>query len=98
MYVTNNSRSHRDEYRARLAEMGLPLDEDSIVTAARATALLLAERHPRPRRRWSSAGRAWRASCAMPACARGRADRATGWPLSPTCWSWASTSSSPTSA
>ncbi len=49
IYVTNNSRSHRDQYRARLAEMGLPLTEDSIVTAARATAVLLAERRPRPR-------------------------------------------------
>ena len=24
IYVTNNSRSHRDEYRARLEEMGVP--------------------------------------------------------------------------
>ena len=50
VYVTNNSRSHRDEYRARLTEMGLPLDGDgSIVTAARATAVLLSEDEPRAR-------------------------------------------------
>ena len=52
MYVTNNSRSHRDEYRARLASHGVPLAGDgteSIVTAARATAVLLAESQPRPR-------------------------------------------------
>lgn len=51
MYVTNNSRSHRDEYHARLAEMGLPLHDGAIVTAARATAVLLAEGHPVPRPR-----------------------------------------------
>ncbi|CAN5793026.1 HAD-IIA family hydrolase [soil metagenome] len=48
IYVTNNSRSHRDEYRARLAAMGLPLaNEQSIVTAARATAVVLSEEQPR---------------------------------------------------
>jgi glycerol-1-phosphatase len=49
MYVTNNSRSHRDEYHARLAGMGVPLDDRSIVTAARATAVLVAEHQPPPR-------------------------------------------------
>src|SRR5262245_41773292 len=52
IYVTNNSRSHRDEYRARLEQMGVPLATDgseSIVTAARATAMLLAEADPPPR-------------------------------------------------
>jgi HAD superfamily hydrolase (TIGR01450 family) len=50
VYVTNNSRWHRDEYRARLEEIGAPLageGEESIVTAARATAVLLADEHPR---------------------------------------------------
>lgn len=42
VYVTNNSRWHRDEYRARLTGMGLPVGPDRIVTAARATALALA--------------------------------------------------------
>jgi HAD superfamily hydrolase (TIGR01450 family) len=50
MYVTNNSRSHRDEYQARLTEMGLPLGDNGIITAARATALLLAETDPPPER------------------------------------------------
>jgi HAD superfamily hydrolase (TIGR01450 family) len=54
VYVTNNSRAHRDEYRARLRKMGVPLGpedggEGSIVTAARAAALLLAESDPSPR-------------------------------------------------
>ena len=48
IYVTNNSSRHRDEYRARLAELEVPLGADSIVTAARATAVLLNERIPRP--------------------------------------------------
>lgn len=51
-YVTNNSRSHREEYRARLERIGVPLGdhpEQSIVTAARATALALVESKPRPR-------------------------------------------------
>lgn len=51
IYVTNNSRSHRDEYRARLLGHGVPLvgGDESIVTAARATAVLLSERKPPPR-------------------------------------------------
>lgn len=49
VYVTNNSRAHRDEYRARLAAMGLPLAENGIVTAARAAAVLLAESRPATR-------------------------------------------------
>jgi HAD superfamily hydrolase (TIGR01450 family) len=49
IYVTNNSRSHREEYRARLEQVGVPLGDDpfsSILTAARATAVLLAEAQP----------------------------------------------------
>ena len=52
VYVTNNSRSHRDEYVATAQGMGVPLGrtgEESIVTAARATAVLLAESDPPPR-------------------------------------------------
>ncbi|CAN5658400.1 HAD-IIA family hydrolase [soil metagenome] len=41
VYVTNNSRWHRDEYLARLDAMGVPVRSDLIVTAARATALAL---------------------------------------------------------
>lgn len=47
IYCTNNSRWHRSQYRARLESLGAPVDDASIVTAARATALLLAEREPR---------------------------------------------------
>ena len=52
IYVTNNSRSHRDEYFAKLQGMGVPLGvegEENIVTAARATAVVLAESDPPPR-------------------------------------------------
>lgn len=51
IYVTNNSRWHRRDYRTRLEGHGVPLGEgwDNIVTAARAAAVLLAEREPRPR-------------------------------------------------
>jgi HAD superfamily hydrolase (TIGR01450 family) len=47
IYVTNNSRWHRSEYQARLRSMGAPVTPERVVTAARATALALAER-PRP--------------------------------------------------
>jgi glycerol 3-phosphatase-2 len=49
IYITNNSSRHRDEYRAQLRDLDVPLDDNSIVTAARATAALLAERQPRPK-------------------------------------------------
>lgn len=49
-FVTNNSRSHRDEYRARLAAMDLPAGDANVVTAARATAVLLDEDPRRPER------------------------------------------------
>ncbi|HUP83389.1 MAG TPA: HAD hydrolase-like protein, partial [Candidatus Limnocylindria bacterium] len=51
MYVTNNSRWHREDYRTRLEGHGVPLTSgwDSIVTAARAAAILLTERDPKPR-------------------------------------------------
>jgi HAD superfamily hydrolase (TIGR01450 family) len=51
VYVTNNSRWHREDYKARLEGHGVPLGDgwDNIVTAARAAAVLLSERAPRPR-------------------------------------------------
>lgn len=48
MYVTNNSRWHREEYQARLRSMGAPVSDDAVLSAARATALSLADRSPRP--------------------------------------------------
>ena len=44
VYVTNNSRWHRDDYLERLSGMGAPVAADRIVTAARGTALALADR------------------------------------------------------
>ena len=42
VYATNNSRWHRTDYVERLRGMGAPVTPDAVVTAARATALLLA--------------------------------------------------------
>jgi len=42
VYATNNSRWHRTDYLARLRGMGAPVTPEAVVTAARATALLLA--------------------------------------------------------
>jgi HAD superfamily hydrolase (TIGR01450 family) len=42
VYCTNNSRWHRSEYLAHLQEIGVPVEPERIVTAARATALALA--------------------------------------------------------
>jgi HAD superfamily hydrolase (TIGR01450 family) len=50
VYVTNNSRWHRSDYLERLASMGAPVTPDSVVTAARATALALVERPEPPHR------------------------------------------------
>jgi HAD superfamily hydrolase (TIGR01450 family) len=49
VYATNNSRWHRSEYLERLRGMGAPASPDAIVTAARATALLLAGESHLPR-------------------------------------------------
>jgi 4-nitrophenyl phosphatase len=50
VYVTNNSQHYRADYVTRLAEMGAPVAPDRIVSAPRATALYLQERHPEVRR------------------------------------------------
>jgi len=49
VYATNNSRWHRSDYLPRLLGMGAPAGPDSVVSVARATALLLAEEPVRPR-------------------------------------------------
>jgi glycerol 3-phosphatase-2 len=49
VYVTNNSRWHRSEYRERLAGMGAPASPERILTSARGTALALANRPQPPR-------------------------------------------------
>lgn len=43
VYVTNNSRLHRSDYLSRLTALGAPVSPGRVVTAARATALLLAD-------------------------------------------------------
>lgn len=48
VYVTNSSIWHHADFVARLAGMGAPVSPDRIVSAARATALYLAEQAPRP--------------------------------------------------
>jgi HAD superfamily hydrolase (TIGR01450 family) len=48
VYATNNSRWHRSEYLARLHGLGAPATTETIVTAARATALALAAEQPPP--------------------------------------------------
>jgi Predicted sugar phosphatases of the HAD superfamily len=50
VYVTNNSMHYRADYVTRLTEMGAPVAPDRIVSAPRATALYLRERHPEVRR------------------------------------------------
>ena len=50
VYVTNNAYRHRDEYLARLGELGAPVSRDRIVTSASATAHHLAHGDPPARR------------------------------------------------
>jgi 4-nitrophenyl phosphatase len=49
VYVTNNSRWHRTEYHEKLRTMGAPVDDRSVMSSARATALALAGLPSRPR-------------------------------------------------
>ena len=50
VYVTNNSMHYRADYVTRLTDLGAPVAADRIVSAPRATALYLVERHPEVRR------------------------------------------------
>jgi HAD superfamily hydrolase (TIGR01450 family) len=50
VYVTNNSMHYRADYVTRLTGLGAPVALDRIVSAPRATALYLQERHPEVRR------------------------------------------------
>ena len=50
VYVTNNSMHYRADYVRRLTDLGAPVAPDRIVSAPRATALYLQERHPEVRR------------------------------------------------
>lgn len=46
VYVTNNSMWYRADYVTRLTAMGAPVDQDRVVSSARATALYLADHEP----------------------------------------------------
>jgi HAD superfamily hydrolase (TIGR01450 family) len=50
VYVTNNSMHYRADYVTRLTDLGAPVAADRIVSAPRATALYLKERHTDVRR------------------------------------------------
>jgi HAD superfamily hydrolase (TIGR01450 family) len=50
VYVTNNSMHYRADYVSRLTELGAPVAPDRVVSAPRATALYIEERHPEARR------------------------------------------------
>jgi 4-nitrophenyl phosphatase len=50
VYVTNNSMHYRADYVTRLTDLGAPVAPDRIVSAPRATALFLQERHPEVKR------------------------------------------------
>jgi glycerol-1-phosphatase len=50
VYVTNSSIWHHSDFVGRLERMGAPVSAARIVSGARATALYLSERSPRPRR------------------------------------------------
>src|SRR5215211_2831890 len=50
VYVTNNSMHYRADYVRRLTDLGAPVAPDRIVSAPRATALYLRERHQDVRR------------------------------------------------
>lgn len=48
VYMTNSSIWHHTDFLARLPKMGAPISSDCVVSAARATALYLAQLKPRP--------------------------------------------------
>ena len=50
VYVTNNSMHYRADYVTRLTDLGAPVTSDRVISAPRATALYLQERHPEVRR------------------------------------------------
>jgi glycerol-1-phosphatase len=50
VYVTNNSMHYRADYVTRLTDLGAPVAADRVISAPRATALYLQERHPDVRR------------------------------------------------
>ncbi len=46
LFLTNNSSKHRGQYADKIRRLGLPLEEDAVLTSGEATALYLRERQP----------------------------------------------------
>ncbi len=46
LFLTNNSSKHRRQYAEKIRGLGLPLNEESVLTSGEATALFLKEKHP----------------------------------------------------
>jgi HAD superfamily hydrolase (TIGR01457 family) len=45
LFLTNNSSKHRRQYAEKISRLGLPLDEESVLTSGEATALYLLEQN-----------------------------------------------------
>ncbi len=45
LFLTNNSSKHRRQYADKIRGLGLPLEEESVLTSGEATALYLREKH-----------------------------------------------------
>ena len=46
LFLTNNSSKHRRQYAEKISRLGLPINEDLVLTSGEATASYLRERHP----------------------------------------------------
>jgi 4-nitrophenyl phosphatase len=49
LFLTNNSSKQRSQYAEKITHLGLPLNEESVLTSGEATALYLNEKHPAAR-------------------------------------------------
>jgi HAD superfamily hydrolase (TIGR01457 family) len=46
LFLTNNSSKHRREYAEKISQLGLPIQEEAVLTSGEATALYLRAQHP----------------------------------------------------
>src|SRR5512138_2062233 len=46
LFLTNNSSKHRRQYADKICRLGLPIEEEAVLTSGEATALYLQERDP----------------------------------------------------
>lgn len=46
LFLTNNSSRHRRQYAEKISRLGLPIDEELVLTSGEATALYLRKSHP----------------------------------------------------